>query len=171
MKTLALLLLTCLAFSLSAQPIYKVVDEEGNVTYTDQKPDDAVEVVDLPDINVVDLGEDEVPVEIESEPTEPREHMEFAITSPAADEELDSDAVTIMIDSSIDLPPTTMVVVYLNDIAQPPIQSLAARYDGIGGGEHSLRAELQTQSGRVLAKTDTVNFTVASRRVAEPEPE
>jgi len=36
-----------------AQPIYRVVDENGNVTYTDQKPsDDAVPMV-LPEISVI----------------------------------------------------------------------------------------------------------------------
>ncbi|MFW5816148.1 MAG: DUF4124 domain-containing protein, partial [Wenzhouxiangella sp.] len=31
-----------------AQPIYRVVDEQGNVTYTDQKPSEDAEPLDLP---------------------------------------------------------------------------------------------------------------------------
>ncbi len=169
MKILLVLILLGFSASLIAQPIYKVVDEEGNVTYTDQKPDDGADPVDLPDLNVLDRGEEEAVIAAEPEETEQREHLEFVITSPEDEEVLDSDSVTVSLDSSVDLPPTTQVVVYLNDIAQPPLQSLAARYDGIGGGEHDLRAELQTQSGRVLAETETISFQVADA-VEEPSP-
>jgi hypothetical protein len=168
MRFLLILILICFSGWLLAQPIYKVVDEEGNVTYTDQKPDESADPLDLPEINVLDRGEEEAVIAAEPEAAEPREHLEFIITSPRDDEVLDSDSVTVAIESSVDLPPTTQVVIYLNDIAQPPVQSLAARYEGIGGGEHSLRAELQTPSGRVLAETEAVSFTVSDATSEEP---
>lgn len=171
MKVLLILLLASLAFSLSAQPIYKVVDEEGNVTYTDQKPDDSSEPVELPELNVLDRTEDQAPIEVQSEPAEAGETLNFSITSPQNEDVLNVDSVTVMLDSSIDLPPTTQVVIYLNGIAQPPVQSLAVRYEGIGGGDHNLRAELQTASGRVLAETDPVRFTVSDNPAREPAPE
>lgn len=46
----------CLAQPLFAQEsggIYKVVDEEGNVTYTDQRPNDAAVPMDLPELSVI----------------------------------------------------------------------------------------------------------------------
>ncbi len=167
-----LFVLTLLSFSgwLFAQPIYKVVDEEGNVTYTDQKPDESADPVELPELNVLDRGEEEAVIAAEPEQAEPREHLEFVITSPDDEAVLDSDSVTVTLESSIDLPPTTLVVIYLNDIPQPPVQSLAVRYEGVGGGEHHLRAELQTQSGRVLAATEPVSFRVADNSPGESLP-
>ena len=50
--------------------IYKVVDEDGNVTYTDQKPSPGAQPVDLPPLSVVETTKPDVP----------------AVTSPGAEE-------------------------------------------------------------------------------------
>ncbi|QOC22276.1 DUF4124 domain-containing protein [Wenzhouxiangella sp. AB-CW3] len=163
MKTAAFLTLIACALVVSpviAQDIYRVVDEDGNVTYTDQKPDDHAEVVELPELNV--LGDDTEAGAIEPEPeeTEPAEPMDFHIDSPQADATIESNQVDVSMSSNVEIPPTAQIVLYLNGQAQEPVQSTEVTLDGIGPGLYQLRAELQTPAGRLLAETDSVSFEV-----------
>ena len=42
-----------LSFQLAAQAVYKTVDEEGNVIYTDQPPEEDAKPMEMPEISVV----------------------------------------------------------------------------------------------------------------------
>jgi hypothetical protein len=155
-----------------AQPIYKVVDEDGNVTYTDQRPSDDAEPMELPELNVLDSrappptvgGSDE---EVSVEP------LRLTISSPQNEENIfgTGNTLDVSLESSIDLPPTALIVIYLNGEAQDPIQSLDYSFDFIPRGTHTLRAELRTAAGRVLAETDTITFFMRqASRLNPPGP-
>ena len=53
-RKLVLLLILLPLTAIAAGEIYRVVDENGNVTYTDQKPAGGGEVVDLPPLSVIE---------------------------------------------------------------------------------------------------------------------
>lgn len=151
-----------------AQPIYRVVDENGNVTYTDQKPAEDAEPLDLPDINVISENDPEVEELIEPEPADGAvEPLQLTIAEPAEDAVIaNSDGrIDIRLDSNLDIPPAAQMVVYLNDQPQPPIRSLELTLSDLSPGEYRLRAELQTPSGRVLAETESVSVRLIA---AEP---
>ena len=145
--------------TLLAQPIYKVVDEDGNVTYTDQKPDSDAEPIDLPEVNVV--GSDSEAIEDVVAGTadeDASETFEIVISEPAdgsliANEE---GRIDLTITSNLDIPPAAEMVVYINDRPQPAVQSSEISFTDLAPDEYRLRAELQTPSGRVLATTEEI---------------
>ncbi len=162
MRLILCLLLVLLALPALSQPIYRVVDEHGNVTYTDQKPANDSQPIDLPALSVVGAdGNAPPPVVIEA-PEPERESLDFRIVDPVNGERRISDGgpLQVTLASRIDLPPAAQVVLILNGEALPPVRSMVAALDGVEPGAHSLVAELRTESGRVLATTDTVRFQI-----------
>lgn len=152
--------LALLSGPLMAQPIYKVVDEHGNVTYTDQKPSDSAEPMDLPELTPVESQAVEPLIAPDDEA--PVERMVFRIIDPAPDADVLSDdgSLTIELDSNVPIPPTAQVVLYIDGIAQEPTMGSRIVVEGIAAGEHSLRAELQTASGRMLAISEEIYVRV-----------
>lgn len=166
---LLLLALTCAP--IAAQEIYRVVDEDGNVTYTDQKPDEESDPIDLPELNVME-DEDEPPPLVE-DPESERESLEFRIRSPEDGERIapGPGGLEVGMDIALDIPEAAQIVIYLNGQPLEPVRSLDVTLDvQPPAGENQLRAELQTPGGRVLASTPEVNFTVASPG-ASPQPQ
>lgn len=172
MKIASALVVFLLASStLLAQPIYKVVDEYGNVTYTDQKPSDDAEPMDLPGLNVLEGDTVPEPILAPEPAAAPAEAaMTFEITSPIPDETIwtDGNSVTVQLASSIDLPPGALVVVNVDGVAQEPINGLVVRLDRLEPGAHRIHAELQTSGGRVLQETEAVNFTLRQANGNDP---
>lgn len=154
---LALIVLPAMA---SAQAIYKVVDEHGNVTYTDQRPSDDAEPMALPGINVVDEEQAAEAIISSEAPAErrPQAELTFRIASPAPEAVITDPRgrLTIELESNIELPPAAQAVIYINGVPQEPVNSFVTTFEGVGFGEHSLRAELQTASGRVLALSEEI---------------
>lgn len=166
MKSLTILILSLgVAVSpLIAQEIYRVVDEHGNVIYTDQKPDDEAEPLQLPELNVLEGDAEDLPLPDAGEPAAERQPMNFRIEQPA-----DGDTVTLTRSSlqvvmaiDIEIPPSAEIVLVLDGEPLEPVHSLQAGVDIPSPGEHRLFARLQTPSGRVLGTTDPVTFTTVT---------
>lgn len=159
-----MLFLALVAAAANAQEIYRVVDKDGNVTYTDTKPDDNARPIDLPEVNVLEGdSEEEIAEAIEQAEAENQHHsMGFRITQPADGSTVDpgSDALTVVMDIGIDVPPTAQIVLVLDDEALPPIHDLEAEIAPPAPGSHVLFARLETPSGKVLGKTEPVRFTL-----------
>ncbi|AKS43127.1 DUF4124 domain-containing protein [Wenzhouxiangella marina] len=172
-KLLILALLPAFLASTSvwSQPIYKVVDEDGNVTYTDQRPDEEAEPMDLPELNVLEGREMEPPI-TRRETGEEREPLELRFVSPQPEEHIlgTGNSLTAVLESNIAIPPSALVVFYLDGQAQEPVQSMSMSFEQVDRGEHSIRAELQTPSGRVLASTESVTFYMRQASRQHPAP-
>ena len=152
-------ILALAASPLTAQEIYRVVDEHGNVTYTDQKPDDDTAPIDLPELNV--LGDEDAPLPETQAESEPPAPLGFRIVSPADGDVLEHGSVQVEMDSNVAIPPTAQIVLFLNGQPQEPIRTLDITLDQIPPGPYQLRAELQTPGGRQLAETDSIRFEVS----------
>jgi len=157
-----LALLGLLTFPAGAQEIYRVVDEHGNVTYTDRKPDDDAQPMELPELNVLDgdleeTGEDPL-AEAQRQP------MNFRIEQPADGSAFTPEGETIEINMGIDIdvPPTAQITLVLDGEALAPVRTLEASIPAPPPGEHRLLARLETPSGRVLGTTDPVTFTTVA---------
>src|SRR5690625_5795970 len=98
----SLLSLALVAAAANAQEIYRVVDKDGNVTYTDTKPDDNARPIELTEVNVLEgVSEEEVDEVIEQVVAENQHNsMDFRIMQPADDSKDDTgrDARTEVID-------------------------------------------------------------------------
>lgn len=158
-----LIALSLLAAPLAAQEIYRVIDQDGNVTYTDQKPHDDATPVELPQINV--LGDDDMDL-LPTEQPESTAPLKLQITHPADGEIVNTEAnrIEVEMDINLNIPPTAQIVLFLNGQPQEPVRSLEVILDQMPPGEYWLRAELQTPSGRKLAGSDTNGFEVRAAR-------
>lgn len=158
-----LLLALLLAAPAPAQEIYRVVDENGNVTYTDQKPDDNAEPVDLPELNVLEgaleeqAGEDPLA-------EAGRQPMNFRIEQPAdgSTRTVEGDMIQIVMGIDIEVPPTARITLVLDGEGLTPVRSLQTSIPAPAPGEHRLYARLETPSGRALGTTEPVTFTTVA---------
>jgi hypothetical protein len=152
--------------------IYKVVDKDGNVIYTDQRPSSDAEPMDLPELSVVKTD----PVQplpgsaakpAGQQPEKPgtgelrRQLADFRILQPQQEETFwgTGNQVTVAWGSSQPVPEGLSARLYLDGQAQeaPTAGSVTLTLDR---GEHQVYVELLDQHGRRLLATDTVTFFV-----------
>lgn len=160
--------LLLLSLSLGAQPIYKVRDADGNIVYTDQKPSDDAVPMELPELRVIEDDQDSLSdVIAEAGAGEPLispdiEPLVMSISHPQDGMRfsLAGGGVPVELHSNIELPPSAQIVLFINDHAQEPIRQMDIILEGLEAGHYRLHAELQSPSGRVLARTEELSFSV-----------
>ena len=123
---LLLLVLTPLA---GLAEIYRVVDEDGNVTYTDQPPGDGSQPLDLPELSVIETEKPAQPVEPpaaeqEDEAKTLRElrkmYRDFKVIQPLAEETFwgTANSVTVSWGGSAPLQEGVTAVLYVDGVPQ-----------------------------------------------------
>ena len=170
--TLVFFLLPLAAFSQGE--IYKVVDKDGNVTVTDQRPGAGAEPMDLPPLSVIETDV-QVPetsatatataADQEPKPPTSRElrklYRDFAIMQPQPEQTFWGTANTVFVSwgSSEAASPEMSVMLFVNGKGQK-----APATGGVGltleRGEHQVYAELRDERGRRIVTTKTVIFFV-----------
>lgn len=176
----AAFLLVCLLLPLAAfsqGEIYKVVDPDGNVTFTDQKPNSNAKPVDLPPLSVISTDPDTAAPTVATDPAsqEPqaptlrelrKQFSDFRITSPQPEETFWGTANMVMVSwgGSEPVPQEMKVVLYVDGTPQAvsPSGSTTIQFDR---GEHSVYAELQDERNRKIITTQTVTFFVKQHSV------
>ena len=127
--------------------------------YTDQKPNPNAKAIELPELNIAEPRRPAAsrPPEVEfDEPTaEP-----LSIVSPANQENVwgSGGTLDVQLSSASEIGPGMNVVIILDGEEYNAGRSLSVSIDGVERGEHKLRAELQTSSGRVLSRSEQVVF-------------
>lgn len=179
--------LACLAL-LSAAPaavaegeIYKIVNPDGSITFTDQKPSPGAEPVELKPLSVVET-DIQVPAETtveegQADPAEPsqrdlrRMYRDFAITRPQSEETFwgTENQVTVSWGASQPLLDSMRVVLYVNGEGQeaPAGGSITLTLER---GEHQVYAVLRDARNRRVVATDTVTFFVKQHSVNFNQP-
>ncbi len=152
--------------------IYKVVDEDGNVTFTDQRPSSDARPMDLPPLSVIetDAPPPSTPAHQAGEPEEdrpltPRElrrqFRDFSITQPLQEETFWGTENTVVVTwgSSAEIPPEMNVMLYVDGKGQkaPASGSVTLTLDR---GEHQVYAELRDERNRRIVTTPTVTFFI-----------
>jgi hypothetical protein len=173
-KGMIIALACCLVFagSLAAQSggeIYKVVDEDGNVTFTDQPPGDSAEPMDLPPLSVIesDIAVPAATAPMAEEAQEPtvrelrRQYRDFRITQPQQEETFWGTANSVVVSwgSSQSIPPEFSARLYVDGEPQgvPGNGSMTLTLDR---GEHQVYVELLDARKRQIIKTETITFFV-----------
>jgi hypothetical protein len=168
--TLIFLLLPLAAFSQGE--IYKVVDKDGNVTFTDQRPGAGAEPMDLPPLSVIetDVQVPETPTAAAAADQEPKpptsrelrkQFRDFSITQPQPEQTFWGTANTVFVGwgSSQAVSPEMSVMLFVDGKGQK-----APAAGGVGltleRGEHQVYAELRDERGRRIVTTKTVTFFV-----------
>ncbi len=150
--------------------IYKIVDKDGNVTFTDQRPDAGAQPMDLPPLSVIETDV-QVPetsaAAVDQEPKPPtskelrKQFRDFAITQPQQEQTFWGTANTVFVSwgSSQAPTPEMSVMLFVDGKGQK-----APATGGVGltleRGEHQVHAELRDERGRRIVTTKTVTFFV-----------
>ena len=154
---------------LTAQ-VYKVVDKDGNVTFTDQAPADGSGPVELPPISVIEAPKyEEKPAAKEGEDAEEmtvaqmrRTYRDFAIVSPQQEESVwrPDGPVPVAWSVGTALQPGMQVTLYLDGKRYTSTTQPMIAINGLDRGEHTLKAEIRDKRNRVVSTADTVTFFV-----------
>jgi len=174
-----------LAGPLAAQSggeIYKVVDENGNVTYTDQRPNSEAEAMDLPPLSVIEsdivvpppadqAGQTAEEAKAPTTRDLRRQLSDFRITQPAPEETFWGTANTVVVawGSSQPVPAELSARLYVDGKPQdvPGSGSVTLTLDR---GEHQVYVELVDARKRRIIATETVTFFVKQQTVGFNRP-
>lgn len=176
------LLMTLIAFSLSiaANPlfaeVYKTVDENGNVTYTDRSPGDGSKPMELPELSIIETptyqktarelalenegaeGEEtEIPLK-----TLRRKYRDFAIISPTNEESVwnPQQAVPVAWSVANPLAAGMTVTLFVDGKKQAETAQPIIPVTGLVRGAHTLTAELKDANNRKIATAQPVTFFI-----------
>jgi len=170
-----------LPFSACAEgEIYKVVDKDGNVTFTDQRPSADAQPMNLPPLSVVETDSSTLTAtpsagskEEEAGPPTTRQlrqqFRDFRITRPLPEETFwgTDNTVVVTWESSQPIPEDMNVLLYVDGKSQPASVSGGVSLT-LDRGEHQVYAELRDQRNRRVLTTPTVTFFVKQASVARP---
>lgn len=165
--------------------IYKVVDEHGNVTYTDKAPHPDATPVDLPGLSVISpqrnpsatvttagqaAFEDEDTEEVTSVRQLRRGYRDFHLVSPTQEEALwnTNNTASVAWDARYQLQAGMSVVIYLDGVAQEPTSAPVIHFERLDRGEHTVKAELFDRRNRKIASSETVTFYIMQPSVLNP---
>lgn len=159
----------------TAAEIFRVVDEDGNVTFTDQPPGNGAEPMDLPELSVIGMQKQidpNGPAVASAEEAEPtlkelrRMYRDFRITQPMDEQSFWGTANTVVVSwgSDTGLRDGMTAKLYVNGIPQDVSGSgsLSLQLDR---GEHTVRAELFNGGRKPLVVSPTVTFFVKQAAV------
>jgi hypothetical protein len=183
--TLVALVFLLIPFSACAEgEIYKVVDKDGNVTFTDQRPSADAQPMDLPPLSVISTDTPDSPPTAPAEgaledeqPAAPtlsdlrKMYRDFRITRPMPEETFWGTENTVVItwQSSQPISPQLRVTVMVDGAAQQATGSGSLSLT-LDRGEHQVSAELRDERNRRIASTDTVTFYVQQHSVGRNRP-
>jgi hypothetical protein len=174
-----LLILFAVVLSVMASPagaqVYKVVDEDGNVTYTDQAPGDGSQPVELRPISVIEAPEFETAPKEGEEGAEGGEeskemslrylrknYQDFAIVAPQQEESVwrPDGPITVAWNARYALQDGMTVTVFLDGARQATTTEQIIPVTGLERGEHTVTAELKDSRNRRIATAEPVTFFV-----------
>jgi hypothetical protein len=178
-KTLAITVLGFL-FAIAASPltaqVYKVVDKDGNVTYTDQAPVDGSKPIKLAPISVIETPVYEVApkaTEDENADKEPtlgelrKMYRDFAIVTPEQEESVwkPDGPIVVSWNARNPLRQGMEVTLFLNGKRHSTTTQPIIALNGLDRGEHTLKAELRDAKNQTVATTAVVTFFVRQPNV------
>lgn len=181
-KTQNMILMTLVTFLLlsAAHPlmaeVYKTVDENGNVTYTDRSPGDGSRPMELPELSIIerptyqktarqaglenkDAEGEETAVSLRALR---RKYRDFAIISPTNEESIwnAQQAVPVAWRVSSPLAAGMTVTLIVDGKRQAATTQSVIPVDGLVRGEHTLTAELKDAKNRTVASAQPVTIFI-----------
>ncbi len=160
-----LLALSCaLLVSPATAEVYKIVDEFGNVTYTDSPPEGAeVEEVVLPEL----ITQPAIPVPQREESGDPLEfvpasQIQIQMVTPINQTVIPPGQMTIPVEVSLTRPleENEVVQILLNGTLKAVSPSTVFMLDDLIRGEHTLQARVVDQGRTVKAQSQVITVYV-----------
>jgi len=156
--------------------VYKVVDKDGNVTFTDQPPVDGSKPIKLAPISVIEAPTfEKAPGPTGEEDAEKgpslsemrRAYRDFAIISPEQEESVwkPDGPIPVAWNTRTELQPGMKVTVYLDGKSHTTTVQPMIPLGGLDRGEHTVKAELRDSRNRIVATAETITFFVRQPNV------
>ena len=161
--------------ALFAQQVYKVVDEDGNVTFTDTPPGDGSKPVKLAPISVIEAPTYEQPEKAVEEGAEGEEgkemslrylrknYADFAIVAPQQEESVwnPDSAMTVAWNTRFALQPGMQVIIFVDGVQHSKTtEQIIAVTQQLDRGEHKIEARLTDAKNRSIATAEPITFFV-----------
>ena len=144
--------------------VYKVLDEKGNITYTDTPPADTdAAAITLPAIT--EMPSVAGPVEIPSDSPSPdfARYSRVALVAPEDDSLVHYDQPEVLVQLTLtpELQPGHLVQFYLDQSAYgKPLAATSCTITDLERGAHTLSARVYSPQGAVLATAKTITIHV-----------
>ena len=182
MKTRFLILLTLIALPLAAAAeIYKYVDQDGVVRYTDKPPSKDARPMDLPPPQTytsgdgyrredMDSGED-VPESILT--TAPLSYGGIELTSPTDDQVFNNADPQILASVQVqpELQPGHRVVFLVDGLPFPaPAGQTSIQLGGLDRGSHALQAAVMDERDAIQVQSASITFHLHQPSIQRPKP-
>jgi len=173
LKTMRYLTLSLLILFMPAvhADVYRSVDENGHVVYSDKPSEGAVkiEVKDAQTIKLPSAG----PFKYQPPPKKaPPRYSSVAISSPGNDESIRQNTgdVTVQISVSPGLRPGDVISLLMDgkEVASGPASSVTMK--NVDRGSHTLQSRVLGSDGRTWASSETVTFHLLRHSVLKPKP-
>lgn len=150
--------------------IYKHVDEQGRVTYTDTpRADTSNKQVELPPINQQPPTPLPPPPPVDNASTSPQPDYQITLSNPSADVHLNAGQRDLEINVIVApplAPGMTLQALLDGKPFGPASRSSSWTLTNIYRGEHQLRVELRNAEGELLSTSKEVNVTAFRPTVA-----
>ena len=173
-----LVMLMAMSTSVLAADIYRTVDENGNVVYTDRPPTPDAKPITLRELSIVERPEYSAPTRTAPSEAEEADEMtmnqlrrryrEFRLVSPSPDQNFwgTSNIATLAWDAGASLMEGMSVVFYVDDQPSEPTRAATFTTPRLDRGEHVARADLVDAGNRVIASADPVVFHIKQQQRA-----
>ncbi len=154
--------------------IYKTVDENGNVTYTDRPPEDGSAPIKLPPISVIETPVYEPPARVDKNGADSKDGQElslrelrkfyadFAIVAPQQEESIwhPEKAMTVAWSTLNQLKEGMQVAIYIDGKLQSKTTERTIAVPQLDRGEHKVEAQLTDAKNRGIATAEPVIFFI-----------
>jgi len=142
--------------------MYKWVDENGNITYSDTPPIKEAEALRPPVLNAIPAVKPEAKAPVaEQEPEKPTIYTRFDITSPANNASIRDNSGNISV--SMTLNPVlntkqghTISISVDGKVIKDKIQSSKTQLNNINRGTHTISASIKNKKGSTLYTSQTI---------------
>lgn len=173
MKNLALFILLMICISCSYSQIYKWVDSQGVVHFTD-KPHDGAQEIKIPEAqtyvppNNSENGKDEKPNEEVEKPAEEIEYTSLEILQPENEATIRNNQGFMVV--AVDVKPALsgddkiQLLIDGQPIGKPQI-TLVFQISGIFRGAHKIAVQIVKPDGTVIKTSDTIEIFMQRPRV------
>lgn len=158
----SLLILIFLSSNLQAATVYKKVDKDGNIVFSDTPMEDAEEL-DVPPVPTLKLDTTPKFKPAKKEKTEDFAYTSLAITSPVKDETFvnNQGTVTVSVQVAPKLRKGDQVQLLLNGVKRAgPSASTSFALSNLDRGSYSAEAQVIDAKGNVLISSATVPFHI-----------
>jgi len=151
--------------------VYKVVDKNGNVTYTDQQPKDGSEPIKLAPISVIETPDYKQTAKKSTKKTDKKEmsvrelrrrYADFAIVSPRQEESIwySEAALSVAWNTSKSLQRGMQVSILVDGKQHSKTTRRRVELPKLDRGEHKIEAQLTDKNNRTIATAEPVIFFI-----------